>query len=148
MALVVQDRLKVAVVEAAGQRRGAQRLVHHRWAVQLGQGGRLGQLGADAGRAGRGGLQQPLPGALANGQERGLFCAACPWLAIQRARRAGRVVLVTDLRVAGGGAGVAGDLDGPVGTDVGDHDLLAGDPHPDPLVDLSRAGPSSAPRPR
>ncbi len=118
VALVVQDGSQVAVVEPAGQRHGPKRLVDRADLVELGERDRLGHLGADPAGAGGGGLQQPLPGTLAKGQERGLLGTAGPGLAFQRARRAGRVVLVRQLRAARGRAGMPGDLGRPLLAEV------------------------------
>jgi hypothetical protein len=140
VALVGQDHRQVLIVEAPGQRGGPEGLVDRGEAVQLGQRHGLGHLGAHPSSARRGGLAQPLRGAGPDGQERLLGRAARPGDPVTGHRPprgvAVGVVLVADLRAAAPSPLVAGDFAGPVlGLDDGDHELVAGEPGPDPGVD-------------
>ena len=83
-------------------------------AVQLGEIDRFGHLAPDPLRARRGGPLQPPLGARRRSQERPLLALARPGLALQRARRPRRVVLVADARAPRRGQPVAGDLPRPL----------------------------------
>jgi hypothetical protein len=130
--LVGQDRQQVAVAEAARQRRGAQRLVDHAGAVELGQRDGLGHLAAHPASAGRGGLDQPGAGAVADGEERLLGRGLGPGGPLAWWPGALRVVLVGQHGVAALPTPVPGDLPWPVLVDHDHDDLVAGvaDPHP------------------
>lgn len=82
---VLEDRRHVTVAEATGVRGGAQRLI---------DGVRAVQLAPDPRRARRGRGDPPRFGARADGQERLLVRAARSGLALDRARRPRRVVLI------------------------------------------------------
>ena len=98
-AAVREDRRQVALAEAAGGRRGGERLVDVARAVQLGERDGLGDLAPQPGRAGRGGGEsatRSAPGPIA----RNACSSSVPRsrAALERARRPRRVVLVADAR--------------------------------------------------
>jgi hypothetical protein len=93
--LVGEDRLPVTVGEPASIRTARQRLLDLLSAVELGEIDRVCHLAPHTLRAGRSGGDQPPLGALAERKKRALLQAARPGLAVKRAGRLGRIVLVT-----------------------------------------------------
>ena len=142
--LVSEDLREVAVSEPACLRARLERPVHLLGAVELGEVDRLDRLAANALRADRSCLDQPLLGGRADRKERPLLIRAGARPALQRARRPGRVVLIVDRWAARCGQPVPGDFPrsaGPVS--VHDDQLLAIGAGPDPLIDQLSAGPNT-----
>mgnify|MGYP000038174174 CR=1 FL=1 len=132
---MVEDRLEVAVVEAAGRGGRCQGLLDRLGADQGGQVGGAGHLGPDALGARRRGGDEPALGATAELTEGALLGGLRPRAGMERVAGALGIVGGIDPRAAGRGEPVAGDLCGASFTGVGDHQLVAGDPYPDPLAD-------------
>ena len=134
----MKDRQQVTVADPTRQRRGAQRLVDHPGAMELGQGDRLGHLGAHSAGAGRGGLDQPRTGTITDGQERLLGRGPRLWGPLAWRLGPRRVVRLAQDGLAALPAWVPGDLSGAGLVDHGDHDLVAGVADPDPLDDVDQ----------
>lgn len=112
-AVMREDGRHVAVAEAPGIRGDGECLLDGFGAVQLGERDRLGELAPQLGRARRGGGDQPPLGARPDPKECLFVGRACARRALQRARRARRVVLVVDARPPRRRQRMAGDLARP-----------------------------------
>ena len=132
---VVEDRLEVALGEAARFGREGQRFLDRDGTDEGGKLGRPAHLGPDPlGARGRR-KDQPALGTLAEPEERGLLRAHCPGLRVERVGGPLGIVGGIDPRVAGCRERMAGDLAGSGRSLVDDHELVAVDAHPDPLAD-------------
>src|SRR5512139_3555003 len=76
---VIQDRTEIVFIEAARSRGQAEGLVHLAGAHDRGELDSAGHLGPNPGRSGGGGLDEPLPGAVADGQKVVLGLGARAW---------------------------------------------------------------------
>ena len=123
--LVGQDGGQVAVAEPARGGGLAQRAVHRGGIVQRGQLDRLGHLGPDPRAARGGGLGQPQPRPVTEGQELFLGNSFRAWSPPQRPFGCGGKCASATRGLPGVVRCVAGDLDRAGVADVHDHDLLA-----------------------
>ena len=128
-----QDGVQVLLAEPARGGGLPQRPVHVRGRVQHGQLDGAGHLGPDPAGSGGGGLGQPQPGAVADGQELRLRPGAGPRRPSRGPGGRGRVVRVVDAGAARGGDPVAGDLGRAVVAGMDDHDLVTVAAGPDSL---------------
>lgn len=126
-----EDRCQVAFAEPPERGGVTQRPINPFGSVEGGELDRVGHLHLHPDCPGGAGLDEPHPGAVAEVEERPFRRVRGFRDPVQRARRAGRVVLVADPRVARRGELVAGHLDRSPPFDVGGDHLVAvdADPH-------------------
>jgi hypothetical protein len=132
---VVEDRLQVAVVEAARRGGQIQRALNRLRADQRGEVGGAQHLGPDAPRPRGRGRDEPALGAGAELEELALLGRLRSRPRMQRVGGALGIMGRVDARVARRGERVARHLARTVAAGAGHHQLVAGDPDPDPLSD-------------
>ncbi len=132
---MLEDRLEIAIAEAAGLGGQGERRLDELIPNERGEFGRPVHLRPDALGARGGGEDQPALGARAEPQEGRLGGVRRSRPRVERIGSPLGIVGRIDPRVAGRREPMAGNLTGAGLTDVGDDELVAGDADPDPLAD-------------